>query len=139
MVIDTSVSIAALGGRGSASRRILRLCLQGRYVLLLSNALGYEYAQVALRPEAIARSGVSTARIEKLLKALFRAAQWRRVAFLLRPNLRDESDNHIVDLAVAGGAHAIVTYNIRDFAGGEFPVPGLKVLTPAQALKELQP
>jgi hypothetical protein len=29
-----------------------------------------------------------------------------------RPNLRDEGDNHLVELAIAGGAEAIVTYNV---------------------------
>jgi len=39
-----------------------------------------------------------------------------RIYFLWRPNLRDEADNHLVELAVAGGAQAVVTRNKRDFA-----------------------
>ena len=30
--------------------------------------------------------------------------------------MRDESDNHLVELAVAGGAAAIVTHNVREAA-----------------------
>jgi hypothetical protein len=34
--------------------------------------------------------------------------------FLWRPNLPDEADNHVIELAVAGGASAVVTNNVRD-------------------------
>lgn len=53
-----------------------------------------------------------------------------------RPNLRDESDNHVVELAVAGAASAIVTRNVRDFQiGAELKFPGLDILTPVQLLR----
>jgi len=41
--------------------------------------------------------------------------RWIKIFYGWRPNLRDEGDNHFVELAIAGGAEAIVTYNIRDF------------------------
>ena len=56
--------------------------------------------------------------------------------FAWRPNLRDESDNHLVELAVAGGARAIVTKNVRDFGRMELRFPDLRVLTPAGLIKE---
>lgn len=54
-----------------------------------------------------------------------------------RPNLPDESDNHLIELALAGGAAAIVTHNVRDVGRGELPLGLLRVLTPAQFLEEL--
>lgn len=57
--------------------------------------------------------------------------------FRWRPNLRDEADNHLVDLAIAGGARAIVTWNVRDFAGGEIRLQSVRVLTPGQVMAEI--
>lgn len=53
-----------------------------------------------------------------------------------RPNLPDESDNHLVELAVAGGAGAIVTKNVRDFRRAELHFPNLLIMTPAGIIKE---
>ena len=50
--------------------------------------------------------------------------------------MRDESDNHVVELAVAGGAQAIVTRNVRDFARMELRFPALRIVTPADLAKE---
>ena len=52
-----------------------------------------------------------------LLDAVLGVCQWINISYLWRPNLRDESDNHLVELAVAGNAAWIVTGNERDVAG----------------------
>ena len=52
-----------------------------------------------------------------------------------RPNLPDEGDNHLIELALAGGALAIVTHNLRDLRNGELQLGRLRVLTPAQCLE----
>jgi uncharacterized protein len=57
-----------------------------------------------------------------------------------RPNLRDEGDNHLVELAVAGGAEFIVTHNIRHLKTMELKFEALAIATPAQLLaKEPRP
>jgi predicted nucleic acid-binding protein len=53
-----------------------------------------------------------------------------------RPNLRDEGDNHLIELALAGSAMAIVTRNVRDVAQGELKFPALHVLTPELFLEK---
>jgi predicted nucleic acid-binding protein len=58
-----------------------------------------------------------------------------KVYFLWRPNLPDEGDNHLVELAIAGGADTIVTNNVRDVRRGELSFPDLQILTPAEFLK----
>ena len=54
------------------------------------------------------------------------------------PNLRDEGDNHVAELAIAGGAERIITRNLRDFAPMELRFPNLVVRTPEDFLKEQQ-
>ena len=46
-----------------------------------------------------------------------------------------EADNHLIELAVAAQANAIVTLNVRDIARGELKFPSLRVLTPEQCLE----
>ncbi len=58
-----------------------------------------------------------------------------RFAFLTA-YVPDESDNHIVELAVAGGAEAIVTHNRRDFERAELSFPGLQIVTPRSFVEE---
>ena len=53
-----------------------------------------------------------------------------------RPNLPDAGDNHLIELALTGGAQAIVTHNLRDLRGGELQLGTLRVLTPAECLEE---
>ena len=65
---------------------------------------------------------------------LLATAQAARAEFLVT-GLRDESDNHLVELAVAGSAQAIVTRNKRDLRGAELKFDNLAVLTPAECLR----
>ena len=65
---------------------------------------------------------------------LFSNALWMECQDL--PNLPDEGDNHLIELALAGGAQAIVTHNLRDLRGGGLQLGTLRVLTPAQCLEE---
>ena len=43
-----------------------------------------------------------------LLDAVLSVCQWVNITFLWWPNLPDESDNHLIELAVAGNAEWIV-------------------------------
>lgn len=123
-------------GSGSrASRLVLRRALGGDLQALFGNALWTEYLDVMGRP---VWGDASTAEERQVvLAALASKARWVTVYYGWRPNLPDEGDNHLIELALAGGAHAIVTHNLRDLRGGELRLGGLRVLTPAQCLKEL--
>lgn len=52
-----------------------------------------------------------------------------------RPNLPDEADDHFVELAVAGGADAVITANVRDFLRGELKSMDLRIVDAAPYLK----
>jgi predicted nucleic acid-binding protein len=52
------------------------------------------------------------------------------LAFLWRPTLRDPDDDMVLEAAVNGHAHAIVTFNRRDFSPAMEQF-GIAVLSPA--------
>ena len=86
------------------------------------------------RPGMFVRSPISDEERKVLWAAFASRCQWVRVYYLWRPNLPDEADNHVVELAVAGRAEVIVTYNTRDFERTQLHFPGLRVVTPGKLI-----
>ena len=134
IVLDTNVFVSALRSGGGASRQVLRRILQGHATPLFGNALWQEYQDLLGRD---VWTPVTTPE-ERLqaLAALAQAGRWVNVYYGWRPNLRDEGDNHLIELAVAGNAEAVVTHNVRDLTRGELAWPRLRIVTPAQFLEE---
>lgn len=58
--------------------------------------------------------------------------------YLWRPNLRDEADNHLLELAIAAGVSYIITNNVSDFAQSELKRLSYEVITPEQLLRLLR-
>ncbi len=138
IVVDTNVFVGACLGAG-ASNAVVRRCIEAAVLPLMGNALFSEYEDVLARTALFARSPLDAAERDELFDIFASSCEWIRVYFQWRPNLRDEADNHLIELAVAGGASHIVTRNLRDLAGGELAFPHLKILTPEQFLKEITP
>lgn len=136
LVIDTNVFVAALRSGGGASRQVLRRCLDGSYRPLFSNALWLEYEDLLARP--VWTDQTTAEERTQVLAALAAAGQWVKIYYGWRPNLRDEGDNHLIELAIAGAARAIVTHNIGDLRGGELRWTNLLVLTPSQCLEQMR-
>ena len=134
-LLDTNVLVAALRSSQGASHALVRRALQGELPLVVHQKLVYEYRDVLSRPTTLADTGLAWADAELVLAHLVARAQEVHVRYLWRPNLRDEGDNHLIELAVAGGAHAVVTHNVRDLRHGELSFEHLRVLTPAQCLE----
>lgn len=134
LIVDTNVFIAALISDTGASREVLRRCLSRRYQPFMSLVLFAEYRDVMSRDDLFARSLLSAEERRALLAAYLSVCRRTEIYYLWRPNLPDEGDNHVVELAVAAGANAIVTHNVTDFARAELRFPALRVLTPAQVL-----
>ncbi len=134
LVIDTNVFVAGLRSAGGASRMVLRRVLEGKFQALFGNALWSEYQDLLGRP--VWGEGTNADERQQVLAALARQGRWVTVYYGWRPNLPDEADNHLIELALAGGAQAIVTHNLRDLRGGELRLGKLRVMTPAQCLEE---
>ncbi|MFN7695396.1 MAG: putative toxin-antitoxin system toxin component, PIN family [Burkholderiales bacterium] len=135
VVVDTNVLVAALLRGGHAARAVLRACLQGHYLPLVGAALSAEYEDVMSRAALFATSGLSAAERDEVLDAFLSRAKWVEVFYAWRPNLPDEGDNHLIELAVAGRAQVIITRNLRDLSKGELRFPGLQVLAPEHCLE----
>ncbi|TAN55727.1 MAG: putative toxin-antitoxin system toxin component, PIN family [Rhodospirillales bacterium] len=138
IVIDTNVFIGALMSGGGANRKVLRLCLEGRLAPLMGVALFAEYESLLARRNLFRKCALNEDERYELLDAFLSGCQWVPVYYLWRPNLPDEADNHLVELAAAGGAQVIVTNNVRDFVGEQMDFLNIKAMTPGAFLKELE-
>ena len=137
-VVDTDVLAGALIGRGGENRRVIRACLEKKVQPLIGETLFLEYEDVLSREYLFRKSPLSATERREFFAAFLSVCQWVHVYFSWRPNLPDEGDNHVVELAVAGGASAIVTNNVRDFRRTDLRFPSLRVITPRELLGELQ-
>jgi len=137
IVIDTNVLVGALLQQAGTNRRIIRACLEGKLSPLVGQTLFLEYEDVLGRAKLFQSSPLSDVERRELLAALLSVSQWVQIYYSWRPNLPDEADNHLMELAIAGGATMIVTNNIRDFRRAELRFPGIRILSPAELLKEL--
>jgi uncharacterized protein len=135
-VIDTNVFVGACLGVGAANG-VIAACLNSQYTPLMSAALFAEYEDVLQRTALFEDCRLSAAERDELLDIFMSHCSWTRVYYLWRPNLPDESDNHLVELAVAGGARHVVTKNLRDLQRTELRFPGLQIVLPEYFLKEL--
>ena len=135
IVVDTDVFVSALLG-GGAGNAVVAECLRGRFTPLMGPALIAEYEAQLGRTRLFAASRLSENERQELFDIFAATCRWTRVYYSWRPNLRDEGDNHVIELAIAGNAQAIVTRNTRDFTlARELRFPRLRILTPARLLK----
>ena len=134
IVVDTSVLIGALIGSQGPSRELIRRCLQEMYTPLISNALFLEYEDVSKRKRILDQCPLTCHEIGELLNAFYAVCRWVPIYYLWRPNVPDEGDNFVIELALAGNATHIVTNNIRDFQNAELLFPGLSIVRPEEFL-----
>jgi len=135
VVIDTSVMISALIGKRGASREVIRRCLTGEYLPLISNPLFQEYEDVSSRKRVKETCPLGAREIRDLLNAFYSVCSWVPIYYLWRPNLKDEDDNFLIELALAGNSRTIVTNNVKDLEAAELKFEGLRILTPQRILR----
>jgi len=137
IVVDTNVFVGACMGTG-ASNQVIAHCVEGKLKPVIGSSLFHEYEDVMSRSSLFEGCRLDESEREDLLDIFLANCKWIKTYFSWRPNLRDEADNHVVELAVASGASHIVTWNIRDFASMELRFPSLRLVTPPDLLKELK-
>lgn len=138
VVLDTNVFVGACLGVGAA-RQVVADCIRGAHTPLMGAALFTEYEDVLARDALFACSRLNRSERDELLDIFLAACRWTRIYYMWRPNLRDEADNHLMELAVAGNAGCIVTRNLRDFTRAELRFASIQVQSPEHFLKESAP
>lgn len=106
---------------------------------MMGTALLMEYEDILGREDIFQDSNLNRDERAELLDIFLSTCQWVRIYFGWRPNLPDEGDNHLIELAVASGAKRIVTRNLRDLRSKELRFDGLRAVTPEQLLQEIAP
>ena len=108
IVVDTNVLYQALRDQGGASYYILQLLRQSALKLAVSVPVFLEYRDVLLRPQTLNDLKFTAEEIEVVLRFIAYIAKPTQIHFLMRPHLRDESDNMFVDLAFASNSDFII-------------------------------
>ena len=135
-VLDTNVVVSGLRSPTGASAALIDRALSRAFTPLLSVALALEYEAICRDPAQRIVSGLSETEVSNIVSALCAVSEPVGTWFLWRPQLRDPSDEMVLEAAVNGNADALVTFNRRDFgdAPGYF---GIALLSPQEALRRI--
>lgn len=132
-MLDTNVIVSGLRSRRGASFALLEHLESGDFEAAVSVPLILEYEDVLLREAA---GPLKPRDVRDFVDAICSLAHRQAIFFLWRPLLPDPNDDMIAELAVAAECSAVVTHNVRDFAG--IDAFGIDVLTPAKMLHRLR-
>ncbi len=137
IVLDTAAFVTAVRSGGGAAGEIVRMVFRGELMPLMDLKLGLEYRDVALRPKHLAVSALSREEIVELIEALEAFAEPVEIVLKTRPLSTDPNDDMVLDVAINGGAEALVTNNTKHFAeaGKRFGIP---VLSPAELVSKMR-
>jgi predicted nucleic acid-binding protein len=96
-----------------------------------------EYEAVCLRPEHQIAAGLSEQEVHIFVDAVIVMAEPVKIHFPWRPQLRDPSDEMVLETADNGRADLLVTFNERDY--GTVPErSGIQVTTPRRAMERIR-
>ena len=137
IVIDTNIIVSALiSSKGSYSRKIIEKVFMNEITPLMGEALFNEHIEVTGRQKILKSCVLDEGERQEFLRAYMKCCRWCRIYYNWRPNLQDEGDNHIIELAVGGGAGCIITKNIKDLKNGELLFDNLRIVTPDEFIEE---
>jgi len=134
VVIDTNVWISALISQDGGAREVIRLALVDKISPQLSTTLFLEYEDVMKRDKITNLCSLSIDEQQELFQSFLSTCKWNEIFYLWRPNLDDENDDFLVELAVASNSRVIITDNKKDLESGEL-LFDFEVLNPKEFLE----
>ncbi len=134
VVIDTNIWISALISKDGLSRDIIRLALNDEISPQISTTLFLEYETVMKREKIQNLCSLDIIEQNELFQAFLSTCKWNEIFYLWRPNLNDEDDDFLIELAVASNSEVIITDNKKDINSGELKFK-FEVLTPQEFLE----
>jgi len=135
VTIDTNILYQALMSTTGASYFILQQVRNREIQLALSVPVFLEYQDVLTRATVLKDFELQSNDVEKFLRFIAYIGKTFEIYFLLRPNLKDEKDNMVVELAVTSQSDYLITSNIKDFKQAELIFDQLKIITPSEFVK----
>jgi putative PIN family toxin of toxin-antitoxin system len=134
LTIDTNILVAATRNNAGPSFALMQLVRQAQVTMYCSPALFLEYEDVLTRPEQLNASGLQRSDVDAILNELALLLVPVTTHYQWRPQLRDPSDEMVLEAAVSAQAQVIVTYNLRDFKPAQRF--GILVLNPEQTFRQ---
>jgi putative PIN family toxin of toxin-antitoxin system len=136
IILDTNVLVSALRSSLGPSFALVQAIRAGKIRTCCSPALFLEYEDVLKRPAQLAAFGLKVGDVDAILADLAGYIVPVSTHYQWRPQLRDPSDEMVLEAAANASAEAIVTYNLRDFAPAKNF--GILVLNPEQTFRHFQ-
>lgn len=134
VVLDTCILFSALRSSAGASFRIISSLPEKKFQPVVSAPLFFEYEEVLHRPNQFPY--LTTRDIDHFLDFIASVSECKKINFLWRPYLPDPDDDLVLEVAVAGQADWIVTYNSKDFVGSDRF--GIRIISPQEFIKEIR-
>ena len=137
IVLDTDVIVAGLRSPTGASAELLRRARSGSLTLLASVSLFIEYEAKCTMATHYEAAGLTVDEAHQFLNGLAALIQPVKTHYLWRPQLRDPTDEMVLEAAVNGGVDALVSFNQRHF--GTVPARfGIALLLPSEIIRRIK-
>jgi len=135
VTLDTNILYQALMSSTGASHFILQQVRNRKIQIALSVPVFLEYQEVLTRNDSRKDLKLLLDDVDYFLRFIAYIGRTFEIYFLFRPNLRDEKDNKIVELAITSQSDYLITSNVRDFKKAELKFDQLRVITPSEFVK----
>lgn len=133
-ILDTNVFLSALWSNQGAAYALLTELRLGRWQMVLSNHLLFEYEEIGKRHAT--EMEITVGDVDELLDALCVVAEQVQLEPAWIPQLSDPDDEPLLQMAVEARVPIIVTRNYRHLKIAESY--GIEVLSPAEFLAKIR-
>jgi len=135
VTLDTNILYQALMSNAGASYFILQLVRNRKIQIALSVPVFSEYQDVLTRKKSLDDFELEIEDIDKILRFIAYVGKTFEIFYLFRPNLKDEKDNMLVELALTSHSNYLITSSISDFKNTALKFDQLNIIMPSEFVK----